>query len=83
MDIFKQLSNLLKLRIGVIMMLTALVAMVVTPGQALTGVQMLVLCFAVLISAGSAGAFNQYFEVDLDSVMTRTKDRPFVIDRFY
>ena len=30
---FSQLSNLLKLRIGVIMMLTALVAMVVTPGQ--------------------------------------------------
>ena len=83
MDMFKQISNLLKLRIGVIMMLTALVAMVVTPGQALDGVQVLVLAFAVLISAGSAGAFNQYFEVDLDSVMQRTKDRPFVTGRFH
>jgi len=82
MDIFKQLTNLLKLRIGVIMMLTALVAMVVTPGEALSGVQILVLCFAVLISAGSAGAFNQYFEVDLDSVMKRTEDRPFVTGSF-
>ena len=33
-------------------------------------------------SAGSAGAFNQYFEVDLDSVMQRTKDRPFVTGSF-
>jgi len=80
---FKQISNLLKLRIGVIMMLTALVAMVVTPGPALDGLQILVLAFAVLISAGSAGAFNQYFEVDLDSVMQRTKDRPFVTGRFH
>ena len=79
---FKQLINLMKLRIGVIMMLTALVAMVVTPGQPLDGLQVLVLAFAVLISAGSAGAFNQYFEVDLDSVMQRTKDRPFVIGSF-
>ena len=82
MDMFKQLVNLMKLRIGVIMMLTALVAMVVTPGQALTGVQVLVLAFAVLISAGSAGAFNQYFEVDLDSTMQRTKNRPFVTGSF-
>ena len=82
MDIFKQITNLLKLRIGVIMMLTALVAMMVTPGQTLNGMQILVLAFAVLISAGSAGAFNQYFEIDLDSVMPRTKDRPFVTGRF-
>ena len=65
---FKQIVNLMKLRIGVIMMLTALVAMIVTPGQSLDGVQILVLAFAVLISAGSAGAFNQYFEVDLDKL---------------
>ncbi len=83
MDMFKQIVNLMKLRIGVIMMLTALVAMLVTPGQSLDGLQVLVLAFAVLMSAGSAGAFNQYFEVDLDSVMKRTSDRPFVIGSFY
>ncbi len=82
MVMFQQIINLMKLRIGVIMMLTALVAMVVTPGQALDGLQVMVLAFAVLISAGSAGAFNQYFEVDLDCVMQRTKDRPFVTGRF-
>ena len=81
-ELFRQLSNLLKLRIGIIMMLTALVAMLVTPGQTLSAVQVLVLSFAVLISAGSAGAFNQYFETDLDSVMKRTQNRPFVTGRF-
>lgn len=82
MDMFKEISNLLKLRIGVVMMLTALVAMMVTPGQSPDGLQVLVLAFAVLISAGSAGAFNQYFEVDLDSRMKRTSDRPFVTGSF-
>jgi len=80
---FKQISSLLKLRIGIIMMFTALAAMVVTPGQPLSGLQVLVLAFAVLVSAGSAGAFNQYFEVDLDSLMQRTRNRPFVTGRFH
>ena len=80
---FKQISSLLKLRIGIIMMFTALAAMVVTPGQPLSGFEVLVLAFAVLVSAGSAGAFNQYFEVDLDSMMQRTQSRPFVTGRFH
>jgi len=64
------------------MMLTALVAMLVTPGQPLSGIQILVLGFAVLISSGAAGAFNQYYEVDLDARMQRTKNRPFVTGQF-
>lgn len=81
-DLFKQLTNLMKLRIGVVMMLTALVAMAVTPGQPLSAVQVLVLAYAVLISAGSAGAFNQYYEIETDRVMKRTQNRPFVTGRF-
>lgn len=80
--VFGQLVNLLKLRIGVIMMLTALVAMVVTPGPQPGGFEMLVLCFAVLISAGAAGAFNQYYEVDIDREVARTCTRPFVTGYF-
>ncbi len=79
---FAQLSNLLKLRIGVVMMLTALVAMVITPGREPSLFEMLVLCFAVLISAGAAGAFNQYYEVDLDAKVARTSTRPFVTGYF-
>jgi protoheme IX farnesyltransferase len=80
---FSQISNLLKLRIGVIMMFTALAAMVVTPGQQPGAFEMLILAFAVLISAGSAGAFNQYFEVDLDRLVPRTRNRPFVTGYFH
>ena len=43
---FAQISNLLKLRIGVIMMLTALAAMVVTPGTRPDVLEALVLAFA-------------------------------------
>jgi len=64
------------------MMLTALVAMVITPGPQPGGLEMLVLAFAVLISAGSAGAFNQYFEVDIDRRVPRTCNRPFVTGYF-
>jgi len=79
---FSQISNLLKMRIGVVMMLTALVAMVVTPGPQPSALEILVLAFAVLISAGSAGAFNQYFEVDIDRRVARTCNRPFVTGYF-
>jgi len=79
---FSQISNLLKLRIGVVMMLTALVAMVITPGPQPSALEILVLAFAVLISAGAAGAFNQYFEVDIDRRVPRTCNRPFVTGYF-
>ncbi|MGB5327388.1 MAG: heme o synthase [Gammaproteobacteria bacterium] len=81
-ELFSQLTNLLKLRIGVVMMLTALVAMVATPGPQPSAFEALVLAFAVLISAGAAGAFNQYFEVDLDRKVPRTCTRPFVTGYF-
>jgi len=68
----KLLTNLFKLRIGVIMAITALVALVVPVWQAV------VLTIAVLLAASSAGAFNQYYERDLDGRMKRTRNRPFV-----
>ena len=81
-ELFSQVTNLLKLRIGVVMMLTALVAMVATPGPQPSAFEALVLAFSVLISAGAAGAFNQYFEVDLDRKVARTCNRPFVTGYF-
>ena len=79
---FKQLSSLFKLRIGVIMMFTSLAAMIATPGPRPGGWEVLVLALAVLVSAAAAGAFNQYFEIDLDGRMRRTRNRPFVTGRF-
>ena len=64
------------------MMLTALVAMVITPGDALHWWQVITLGLSVLIAAAAAGAFNQYYEVDLDRHMRRTRNRPFVTGTF-
>lgn len=74
----KQLTNLFKLRIGIIMSFTAIAAMTVTPGQSLGAWQTAVLALTVLMAAASAGAFNQYYERDIDSRMRRTSNRPFV-----
>ena len=78
----KQLIDLFKLRIGVMMAVTAVVALVVTPGQSVQAWEAVVLAITVLMAAGSAGAFNQYYEKDLDKRMPRTRNRPFVTGEF-
>jgi protoheme IX farnesyltransferase len=70
--------SLFKLRIGVVITFTALAGLAVTPGASLSLTQLIVLTLSVLVSSASAGAFNQYYEHDLDPLMARTKTRPFV-----
>ena len=77
-----QLINLFKLRIGVIMAITALVALIITPGQSVPVWQAALLAITVLMASGSAGAFNQYYERDYDKLMKRTANRPFVTGYF-
>ena len=77
----KAIFALFKLRIGVVITWTALAAVSMTPGSALTPAQMLVLGLSVLIASASAGAFNQYVEHDLDRQMSRTRGRPFAAGR--
>jgi protoheme IX farnesyltransferase len=77
-----QLWSVFKLRIGVAIMLCALGGLAVSPGPAVAGWKVVVLALAVLLSAASAGAFNQFVERDLDARMARTRDRPFVTGAF-
>jgi len=77
-----QLVDLFKLRIGVMMAVTAMAGFAVTPGRELSALQLLVLALLVLAASASAGAFNQYAERDLDAVMKRTQTRPFVTGTF-
>ncbi len=77
-----QLWSVFKLRIGLAIMLCALGGLAVTPGPAVEGWKVAILALAVLLSAASAGAFNQYVERDLDSRMARTRRRPFVTGAF-
>ena len=76
------LCSVFKLRIAVAITVSALAGVAVAPGAVPDGWQLAVLAFAVLLSAGSAGAFNQYVERDLDRRMARTRDRPFVTGRY-
>ena len=76
--VLRALGNVCKLRIGATIAFTALAGIAVTPGATLAAWQIVVLGLAVLVSAAAAGGFNQYMERDLDAVMSRTCDRPFV-----
>jgi len=78
----KQLVDLFKVRIGILMSITAVVAIAVTPGRPVAVWESAVLFLSVLLASSSAGAFNQYFETDLDSRMRRTRNRPFVTGSF-
>ncbi len=73
----RDVISLFMLRIGVLIMITALVGMAVTPGPALSLVQVLVLGLSVLLASASAGAFNQYVESESDRLMKRTSTRAF------
>ncbi len=70
--------GIFKLRIGVMIMITALVGLLITPGKSLTLVQWLAVAISVFLSSASAGAFNQYYEYENDRLMARTRNRAFV-----
>ncbi len=74
----RDVLGLFKLRIGFMIMFTALVGMTVMPGPALDLWKVVTLALTVLIASASAGAFNQYYEHDTDRLMPRTRGRAFV-----
>ena len=76
--LMREVLGVFKLRIGVMIMITALVGLAVTPGPALSLAQWVVLAVSVFVSSASAGAFNQYVERDTDRLMARTRSRAFV-----
>jgi protoheme IX farnesyltransferase len=72
-----QIITLLKLRIGIAIAASALCGIAVTTGAPLQWWQAGALSLAVLGASGAAGAFNHYYERDLDRLMRRTAGRPF------
>jgi protoheme IX farnesyltransferase len=74
----REVLGLFKLRIGLMIMLTALVGFAITPGPGPGLAQVLVLALSVFVSSASAGAFNQYVEADAYRLMVRTRTRAFV-----
>ena len=76
-SMWRTVLGIFKLRIGVLIMITALGGMAVAQGPGLSLVQVLVLALSVLVASGAAGAFNQYIEADSDRLMARTRRRAF------
>jgi len=74
--------SLLKLRIGVAIAASALAGIAVANGPAPSLSQAAGLALAVLGASGAAGAFNHYYERDLDRLMRRTRGRPFARGAF-
>ena len=69
--------SLFKLRIGTLIMITALAGMAMATGPGLSLLQALVLALSVLVASAAAGAFNQFVEADSDRLMRRTRGRAF------
>jgi len=72
--------SILKLRIGLFIALAALVG-ILTGGGGMGWGAAAAFTLAVLGASGAAGAFNQYFERDIDRNMARTHTRPFASGR--
>jgi protoheme IX farnesyltransferase len=73
----RSVFGVFKPRIGLVIAITALAGMAVSSGPSLNAGQIAVLFLSVLLSSASAGAFNQYYEHDIDPLMRRTKNRVF------
>jgi heme o synthase len=66
---------LLKPRVMSLVVFTALVGMMLAPGH-LSPVLGAVSILAIAVGAGASGALNQWYDADIDAIMSRTKKRP-------
>lgn len=73
--------DLFKVRIGLMIGLTAMFGWVVGAGNVRLPGRALVLFGAMVVLSAAAGAYNQLVERDLDAAMQRTRRRPFVTGR--
>ena len=78
----KLIYHTAKVRLGFLIMACALTGVAVIPDHGLGAWQIFVLGVATLVASSAAGAFNQFYERDLDAYMKRTRSRPFVTGRF-
>src|SRR5437763_8669069 len=66
---------LMKPRVMSLVVFTALVGMVLAPGN-LHPVIAFTALLSIAVGAGAAGALNMAFDADIDALMTRTAGRP-------
>lgn len=68
-------ADLGKARLSLLVVVTAAVGFVMA-GGAVDWVKLVLVCFGVMLAAGSANALNQLWEIERDARMPRTKSRP-------
>jgi len=66
---------LLKPRVMSLVVFTALATIIVAPGS-MNPVFAFAAILCIAIGAGAAGALNQWYDADIDAIMTRTRTRP-------
>ena len=74
---WRLVAGVFKLRIGMLIMLTALAGLAIAPAPAPAAWRVLVMALAVFVASASSGAFNQFVEADADKLMARTRNRAF------
>jgi protoheme IX farnesyltransferase len=67
--------RLLKPRVMSLVVFTAFVGMIVAPVK-VDPILGLVALLAIAVGAGASGALNQWWDADIDAIMTRTRNRP-------
>lgn len=67
--------ELMKPRIMMLVVFTALAGLVAAPGT-MNPVMAAVAILAVALGSGAAGALNMWYDADIDAIMTRTSTRP-------
>lgn len=66
---------LLKPRVMYLVVFTSLVGIFLAPGK-ISAFEFFANIFAIALGSGASGAFNMWYERDLDAKMARTSDRP-------
>ena len=68
--------NLLKPRVMSLVVFTGFAGFWVAPDQSIHPLLAIISIIALALGSGAAGAFNMWYERDLDTLMKRTKNRP-------
>lgn len=79
---FKSYLPLLKLRISCLITFSAMVGAVAGTTNGMSWWNMALLILVTMLASASAGAFNHYFDRDIDCLMGRTKKRPLTSPEF-
>jgi len=72
----KSYLPLFKLRISLLITFSAVVSLISTSSGNISIRNALYLIVVTMMASAGASAFNHYFDMDIDSVMERTKNRP-------